>query len=223
MPYYWRHFFLSFNLSNVHTAADRCYHHTQPRRRLRICHSVRSGFNVIHTKQICLFKLLCLPEFEIEDCLQSIWLLSCYKLIDWLIRPLWSCAYGSENCPEEWSNSGQQRQLQIAKGCCSDCTQGIHFVAPRRRFFCCPRRQWLECYDCHATWCEEQATKRCCCPQGESEYRAINQTSPTMLLRKNLHCYSSVARKKICRVKPRIPGDASWPTNTTVVSPTYQS
>ena len=25
MPYYWRHFFLSLNLSNVHIAADRCY------------------------------------------------------------------------------------------------------------------------------------------------------------------------------------------------------
>ena len=150
MPYYWRHFFLSFNLSNVHTAADRCYHHTQPRRRLRICHSVRSGFNVIHTKETCLFKLLCLPKFGIEDCLQSIWLLSCYKLIDWLIRPLWSCAYGSENCPEEWSNSGQQRQLQIAKECCSDCTQGINFVAPRRRFFLLPKEAvvrvlWLPC------------------------------------------------------------------------------
>ena len=218
MPYYWRHFFLSFNLSNVHTAGDRCYHHTQPRRVLEFV-ILSAVDSMSYTPSKFVFSNY---FFEIEDCLQSIWLLSC-KLIDWLIRPLWSCAYGSENCPEEWSNSGQQRQLQIAKECCSDCTQGINFVAPRRRFFCCPRRQWLECYDCHATWCEEQATKRFCCPQGESEYRAINQTSPTMLLRKNLHCYSSVARKKICRVKPRIPGDASWPTNTTVVSPTYQS
>ena len=88
--------------------------------------------------------------FEIEDCLQSIWLLSCYKLIDWLIRPLWSCAYGSENCPEEWSNSWQQRQLQIAKECCSDCHTRNQLCCPKEEVFLLPKEAvvrvlWLPC------------------------------------------------------------------------------
>ena len=87
--------------------------------------------------------------FEIEDCLQSIWLLSC-KLIDWLIRPLWSCAYGSENCPEEWSNSGQQRQLQIAKECCSDCHTRNQLCCPKEEEILLPKEAvvrvlWLPC------------------------------------------------------------------------------
>ena len=73
-----------------------------------------------------------------------------FLLVDWLIdRPLWSCAYGSENCPEEWSNSGQQRQLQIAKECCSDCHTRNQLCCPKEEVFCCPRRQWSECYDCN--------------------------------------------------------------------------
>ena len=143
--------------------------------------------------------------------------------------PLWSCAYGSENCREEWSNSWQQRQLQRSAM--------IATQADVRNRFCCPqgggefvasRRQWLECYDCHATWCEEPATKRFCCPKDNLDTGQLIkphlQCASFLLPRKNLHGegYWSVARKNICRVKPRIPGNASL-TNKTVVSPTYQS
>ena len=223
MPYYWRHFFLSFNLSNVHTAGDRCYHHTQPRRVLEfVILSAVDSMSYTPSKFVFsnyfVFQSLRLKiAFSRSDC---------FLVTSWLTD--WSGHCGLVHtevkiAQKNGATLGNKGNCKLQRSAAVIATQGINFVAPRRRFFCCPRRQWLECYDCHATWCEEQATKRFCCPQGESEYRAINQTSPTMLLRKNLHCYSSVARKKICRVKPRIPGDASWPTNTTVVSPTYQS
>ena len=46
---------------------------------------------------------------------------------------------------------GNKGNCKLQRSAAVIATQGINFVALRRRGFCCPRRQWLECYDCHAT------------------------------------------------------------------------
>ena len=90
------------------------------------------------------------------------------------------------------NNSRQQRQLQRSAM--------IATQADVRNRFCCPqgggefvasRRQWLECYDCHATWCEEPATKRFCCPKDNLDTGQLIkphlQCASFLLPRKNLH------------------------------------
>ena len=78
-----------------------------------------------------------------------------------------------------------------------------------RNRFCCPqgggefvasRRQWLECYDCHATWCEEPATKRFCCPKDNLDTGQLIkphlQCASFLLPRKNLHCRLLISCKE---------------------------
>ena len=128
------------------------------------------------------------------------------------------------------NNSGQQRQLQRSAM--------IATQADVRNRFCCPQgggefvassRQWLECYDCHATWYEEPATKRFGCPKDNQDtWQLIKphlQCASFLLPRKNLHGLLLVSCKEeyLQQSKTKNLRECKILTNKTVVSPTYQS
>ena len=171
MPYCCRHFFSLFQFVTLHVA-DRSNQvgSSHP----RICHSVHNSISAV-TRTSTKFVSFQLLIFFHNSRLKTVFFLNliAFLLHSWLLDQ-WSAGHCGwvvhtevkiSKEEEEWSNFWQQRQLQRSA---LIATQIV------RNWFCCPKqdnllppsRQWSECYDCQATWCEELATKRFCCPWG---------------------------------------------------------